>query len=983
MSKILEAIDKLAKQSCPPGWNNPAIKQFIQTGDETLLKSIPPFQNSWTSYLAEALPSPDDWSAEAGHLLRLAHAKSLSSLLLGWLQRFARYGKADWEGFHGALVTLRTTGLSDLEIRKLLMECDTWDAPQQKPTPAGEQVLQGTDEEIKDGMKQSYYGEWQIPALLAHSQPDRLDTLISQGLTFRHKSTTYGLIARANPARFARKAFEVSQKLQNSSERISLALQLAEADAKTYFDNACKEVRAFCHSNPVGEDVTGRVCAEFVLNHDLPDALELICKWMAGFQEPHPWNAPHQREMILKNAKESHPEMVMPMAQACTKCKAPNVILLGLKWWREEGIGDASDAYHEAVKRLLTHTDPAAVVSGVSEARAFDLSRTQNDLWPLMQHKSRPVRGAAARALAGLGYAEASEKALKLLEHKKAEMRQAAVMLLSQTAAPEAVQVLKQRLDIEENDDVRDDILLALERAGSGAALSPEEQQARIAKTLSKAKAAPATWINVEALRFARRDSSALSADEVLYLLIRQSRCKEMRADLEVKPLYTALDRAACADSALALLQAFLGSPQDAADRWVMVVAALTGDDRLVPVLRKAILDWADNRRGKLAEYAAQALALLGTEAALMVVDSLSVRFRSKNKNIGQAAAEAFAAAAEARGVTVEELGDLVVPWLGFEPGKPRLIETSKGQVEARIDAELKLGFRDLKTGKAMSKLPAGASAEIQAEFKTLTATLKEAVKAQMLRIETLLVRQFRWPVARWQQLYLTHPLLRPFTQRLVWGWRDAAGELRQTFRALDDATLSDVEDNPVTLSAEGSVSLVHPLDLIDEARAAWIQHLVDYDVTPPIAQLDRPVIRCKPEEAGAKFGKQVEGAEVNAMTFRSRSEKLGWSRGSVCDGGGVTTYRKIYSGAGVEAFLGLEGMYVGISMDETIKLGDVCFVKTGTVQVGSYTYDEPSKDDDPRLIAFADVPIVPFSETMGDLIKISGKNAEAETPAE
>ena len=195
-----------------------------------------------------------------------------------------------------------------------------------------------------------------------------------------------------------------------------------------------------------------------------------------------------------------------------------------------------------------------------------------------------------------------------------------------------------------------------------------------------------------------------------------------------------------------------------------MALAALTGDDRLVPVLRKAILEWAEKSRGKLAEYAAQALALLGTEAALMVVDSLSVRFRSKNKNIGQAAADAFAAAAEARGVTVEELGDLVVPWLGFEAGKPRIIETTKGSVEARIDSAMKLVFRDVKTGKAMSKL-AGASAEVQAEFKMLAGTLKEAVKAQLLRIETLLVRQFRWPVARWRELYLTHPLLRPFTQ--------------------------------------------------------------------------------------------------------------------------------------------------------------------------------------------------------------------------
>ena len=68
---------------------------------------------------------------------------------------------------------------------------------------------------------------------------------------------------------------------------------------------------------------------------------------------------------------------------------------------------------------------------------------------------------------------------------------------------------------------------------------------------------------------------------------------------------------------------------------------------------------------------------------------------------------------------------------------------------------------------------------------------------------------------------------------------------------------------------------------------------------------------------------------------------------------GGVTAYRKVFSGAGVEAFLTLEGMYVGIGMDETITLGDLFFVTSNSVKVGSYTYDEPGKEDDPRLIAF------------------------------
>ncbi len=983
MSKILEALDKLARQSYQPSWNNPDIRKFVETGDESLFKTIPALKDSWMGDLCNALPDPDAWTEEASRVLRLAFSKGVDSLLEHFLARYCRYESARWEHFEAALKLLRGIGLKDPRLRGMVMECHIWDHKKSKPTPAGELVLLASDAECVKFIEHNYNGEWELPALLAHSQPDRLERLIADGLKFEDVGSTYGLIARANPGRFAAKAFDVFTQLQSKEERVSLITTLAHVVPEQYMDQACAEVRGYLSQDVITDDPQGRFCVEFMLMQGLPDALELTCKWMAGFQEANAWDAPYQREMIIKWAEENAPKFILPMAQACARCNAPGVTLFGLQFWKQHASGESAEHFHEAIKRLLTHADPTAVISGISEAREWELQRTQEEIWPLMQHKSRPVRGAAARALAGLGYALAGERAIRLLNHKKTDARQAAVMLLSQMGGEEASRALKQQLDIEENDDVRDAILLALERSGSAAALSPQEQQARIVKTLAKSKSPPAAWIQPDARVFKKQDGTALTRDETLYLLIRQARCKEMRADLEAKPLYAVLDRHHNADTALALLKAFLGTGQDAADRWAMALAALTGDDRLVPLLHKAILNWTDKSRGKLAEYGVQALALLGTEAALMVVDSLSVRFRSKNKNVGQAAADAFTAAAEARNVTVEELGDLVVPWLGFEPGKPRLIDTAKSQVEARIDEKtLKLSFRDLKSGKSLSKLPAGASAEIQSEFKSLADTLKEAVKAQLLRIETLLVRQFRWPVSRWRELYLAHPLLRPFTQRLVWGWRDAASDLHHTFRALEDATLTDVEDNPVTLPEDGSVSLVHPLDLSEETRTAWLQHLADYDIAPPFTQLDRSVVRVKPEEAATRFGKQIANTELNAMTFRSRSEKLGWSRGSVCDGGGVTSYRKIFSGAGVEAYLTLEGMYVGIGMEESITLGDIFFVKTGSVQVGSYTYDEPSREDDARLIAFGDVPAVPFSEIMGDLVKISGKGAEATTKA-
>lgn len=981
MSTILAAVEKLAKRSIAFGWDSPAIVRYLETGDEAALNEAPSLEQSWATGLCDSLPGPGDWTEQARRIIILTNAKKHTSLAGNWLRRFCHHEISAWQDFAPAVQCLLAAGMSEGQIRsELLTNCNIWDAASRRPTPAGEFLSQNiTDEEIYDGINAPGNSNEETASVVAYADPDRLERLLAEGLidsgiVSLEPQGIYRAMAVGNPGRFAARAFECYQALDggNLFERIRLITLLADLIPELYGKPAF-ELTTGCLAHGQGDDAESRFCAEHLLKHHHPGAVPLICAWMSRL--PSAYDPVAQRERVLKAVAAQSPADALLMAQACARCPAGSIALLGVRHWLALGLGNVVEPFAEALRGLLGNAEEEVVIEGVAVARDWDLARMQADVWPLTQHQARSVCGAAARALGGLGYGAVAAQAQKLLQHASPEIRRTAVTLLSQAGSTEAASMLKQHLDIEEADEVRDDIILALDRLGCPFAPTPEEQQARIAKTLAvtKTKAAPVRWITLDSLVFKRQDGSTLTREEVLYLLLRQSRCKEMRADLEARPLYAALDRAASGGTAVALLQAYLGGKQAAADRWVLVLAALSGDDRLVPPLRKSVLDWVELKRNKLAEAGVQALALLGTQAALMVVDSISVRFQAKNKNISEAAADAFADAAEARGVTVDELGDLVVPWLGFEPGQPRLVDTAKGQVEVRIQAGMKLAFHEVKTGKALAKLPTSSPAEIQAEFKVLSATLKEAVKAQTLRMENLLVRLFRWPVARWLALYSVHPLLRPFTQRLVWVWQDDDG-LRHTFRAASDGSFVDVLGRPFVLPEQGGVSLVHPLDLTAEARAAWFQHLADHHVTPPFAQLDRPVLRVRPEEAAATMGGPVYGTNLNVMTFRGRAERLGWSRGSTIDGGSIISYRKVFSGAGVDAFLMLESLHLNISPEESIELRDVYFVKSGAVQVGSYSYDEPVRPDDPRLIPFAQVPEVPFSETMGDLAKISGK---------
>jgi hypothetical protein len=86
-------------------------------------------------------------------------------------------------------------------------------------------------------------------------------------------------------------------------------------------------------------------------------------------------------------------------------------------------------------------------------------------------------------------------------------------------------------------------------------------------------------------------------------------------------------------------------------------------------------------------------------------------------------------------------------------------------------------------------------------------------------------------------------------------------------------------------------------------------------------------------------------------------------------------------AGAG-DVFVDIDGMHMGMGMEEEVTLRAMYFVGgRGSVKVDSYSYDEPSNENDPRLIPFGDVPPIVFSEAMGDLGKVAGQ--QAATPHE
>lgn len=957
-----------------------AAERYVALGERAELARVSPGGTSSYAFgaLADAIAPPPAWTDQDRRALHVLGKAVLTNLLGGWLEKAVGDEKEGEDRYRLVLPELATLGMDDGEIAKLTARSVRWLARNGRPTSAGRFLLARSDDMLKAAVvaaADELGAATQLPQLLRFfldHAADRVRAILPAFLETRgwKLPPVCAFLLEHGGEQYEKDVLAVFRSERDPHIRFQIGVALDRLAPDRHGRAALEAARA---------SLSG---ASEKNNHPR------VAAWMlARFPEET------LDDVVANVSSKSNPffqRQVVSAAVSSLRDKAARVVLAALEHGDAEtrlaaiehllDLGLHPEVVRSAIVAGLGDEAPGALVRFVALAARMDVKAFALRLWPLLAHKSKPVRDAAARTLGKLGDA-AVPTACEHLGGRKAAARLAAVGVLGVAGTPAALAALEGRLGVEEDEDVRDAIYRALSEAWrvAGRAFTHADLQARITRSERRLAELPAKWLDLKRLRAPRdADGRELSEREVRYLLFRQSRAKEMAPDVEAAPLLARV-RGRGGDFAVELFSQFLASGADAGDRWAMSLAALVGDDRLVPPLVRQVREWADASRGKLAEYGAQALALLGTDEALVAVDALALRYRTKNKNVGRAAVEAFAAAAEAQGLTPEELGDRVVPWLGFPREGVRVIEAGAKRIEATIGLDLKLAFKDASTGKRVASLPKAAPEAVRAEMKDLAASLREVARAQVLRLENLMVRQRRWPVDAWKSAFLAHPLLVPFAVRLVWASYDGQGRRGTTFRALSDRSLTDAEDGSVALPAEGTVGIVHPLELSEEKRQAWRVHLADHEVDPPFPQLERPVVHVDDASRPSRAHESLRGTSLNAMTFKGRAERLGWHRGSVCDGGGITSYWKGFPAAGADAFLELEGMYMGIDMSASIQLGTLRFVRGGSVAVGSYTYDDPTKDEDPRVLSFGDVPPIVFSEVMGDLNRIAGVGHESE----
>lgn len=584
----------------------------------------------------------------------------------------------------------------------------------------------------------------------------------------------------------------------------------------------------------------------------------------------------------------------------------------------------------------------------------------------------------------------------KLLSSKKASERELGIRVLAKWNTPQDRQALEELYGKEKNAKIRAllDTVLGHEAAGeiageNGAGqVSPALLREDLVKNLHKGgKKRTLAWACETPFSPVHRKGGEQATEEYLQaLLLCYSSMSKPGISSDAALLAEDLEPQELAVYMGELFDKWMSAGAEAKKRWVLYAASIHGGSDIVQRLHRQIQEWPQNARGAIAAEAVQALALNPQPQALLIVDGIARKF--KFKQVKTAAGQALEFAASQLGLTREQLEDKIVPSLGFDENMERRFDYGSRSFTVTITPALEVEVFD-ESGKKLKNMPAPGTrddaekaAAAYADFKEMKKQMKATVASQKQRLELALSAERLWSVCAWRELFVRNPIMHRFAIGLIWGIYEDH-KLIRSFRYMEDGTFNTEDEEEYILPEISSenmpqIGLVHPIELTKESLEAWKQQLEDYEITQPIEQLGRAVYYITPEEQKSDSLERFGGMVLNDLSLGGKLTALGWYRGSVQDGGCFDTYYREDTSVGLGAELHFSGSFVGSGSmgGEEITVYDVRFYRAGSVERGSYCYDEAKGD---KQLPLKDIPPRYFSEIVWQMTKATASSKERE----
>lgn len=585
---------------------------------------------------------------------------------------------------------------------------------------------------------------------------------------------------------------------------------------------------------------------------------------------------------------------------------------------------------------------------------------------------------------------ENKEKVLNMLSAKKAAARDTALCIIEAWGAENFQDILLEMTEREKTAKIIDKIHSMLAISSSNSNSEEEASPTMIVDNLHKGgRNKKVLWLFETPNSPVHFKNGNLADDRYLQaILLCYSNMTDFCISKDANILAENLNKIELENFALEIFLKWIQSNAESKKKWILYFASIYGGFNIIEVFQKYIKEWSEASRGAIAAEAVMALALNGSSDALMAVDNIAHKF--KHKQVKSAANKALQNAADILGITTEELGDKIVPNLGFDENMERIFDYGTRKFKVYLNTALELEVYDEKD-KKLKTLPAVGAKDTEdiatasnAEFKQMKKQLKNVVKIQKLRLETAMLADRRWTADAWESLFVKNPVMHKFAMGLIWvAYED--DKAIQTFRYMEDGTFNTSDEDEYELPKTCTIGLAHPIDLDEETLLTWKEQLSDYEIVQPIEQLEKKVYTVDDTEKGKLDLIRFNDRELNGYTLLNRMTKMGWYKGSVQDAGCFYTFyreditKRTDMGNGVIKYEGnaveltFSGMYVA-GYDENVSIEKVRFYEPGTVERGSYVYDEA---DDEKSLKLDEVNPRYFSEIVAQLEVILKTNNE------
>lgn len=432
---------------------------------------------------------------------------------------------------------------------------------------------------------------------------------------------------------------------------------------------------------------------------------------------------------------------------------------------------------------------------------------------------------------------------------------------------------------------------------------------------------------------------------------------------------------------AVALLNLWLANGGPAKNIWLMTGAGLLGGDRFVHTLTPMIREWPGLSQHKRAVTGLDALRNVGSDNALQSISGIAskVKFAALKKRANEAMGEI----ADARGFTRDQLEDRVVPDGGLDERGTRSFDYGPRQFLVNLTPDAKVIVRDLvdgrPTGKPKTALPsvlksddATLATEAREEFKVLKKTLTGLAKVQTQRFERAMMSGRRWTFAEHQQFIARHPLLRGLLSALVWGIYDADQQLLGTVRFDEEGAPVTPDDEPVEISEDQHLGIVHPIDLAPQTISQWADVLADYELVAPFQQLDRPVFSLPADQGDDTDLHGLPAGEIPAGKLFGAFTKYGWQRGDALDNGVYTLHALQFQSANLTAVIRYSGMWMGSVAEQDDQTIESAYLLEGIVDVHRLGWGDGWRGDELSRIPWSRAPKALVNEVIATIEMIA-----------